>query len=86
MTMKRKIINGMLMAACLFTLSGCSHSTPAQAANELQFNLNGISDVTISYDEESVTFFQSENDELIIKEYMTENKSRYYAEIGRAHV
>lgn len=90
MKMKRKIINGMLMAACLFTLSGCSHSTPAQAANELQFNLNGISDVTISYDEENVTFFQSENDELIIKEYMTENKSRYYADVkqdsGSIHV
>lgn len=90
MKMKRKIINGMLMAACFFTLSGCSHSTPAQAANELQFNLNGISDVTISYDEENVTFFQSENDELIIKEYMTENKSRYYADVkqdsGSIHV
>ena len=90
MKMKRKIINGMLMAACLFTLSGCSHSTPAQVANELQFNLNGISDVTISYDEENVTFYQSENDALIIKEYMTENKSRYYADVkqdsGSIHV
>ena len=90
MKMKRKIINGMLMAACLFTLSGCSHTTPAKAANELQFNLNGISDVTISYDEENVTFFQSENDALIIKEYMTENKSRYYADVkqdsGSIHV
>ena len=90
MKMKRKIINGMLMAACLFTLSGCSPSTPAQVANELQFNLNGISDVTISYDEENVTFYQSENDALIIKEYMTENKSRYYADVkqdsGSIHV
>ena len=81
--MKKKtiIINGLLMTACLFTLSGCSHSTPAQVANELRFNLNSISDVTISYDEEAVTFFESENDELIIKEYMTENKSRYYADV-----
>lgn len=90
MKLKRKIINGLLMAVCLFHLSGCSHSTNAQAANVLNFKLNNVTDITISYDEEAVTFFQSENDELIIKEYMTENKSRYYANVkqdnGNIHV
>lgn len=88
--MNKKIINSLLMAACLFTMSGCSHGAPAQAANELHFDLNSISDVTISYDEEAVTFFQSDSDELIIKEYLTENKSRYYADVkqdsGSIHV
>lgn len=90
MKMKRKIITSLLMAVCLFHLSGCSHSTNAQAANVLNFNLNNVTDITISYDEEAVTFFQSDNDELIIKEYMTENKSRYYADVkqdnGNIHV
>ncbi|MDC7286854.1 DUF4097 domain-containing protein [Blautia schinkii] len=90
MKLKRKIINGLLMAVCLFHLSGCSHSTNTQAANVLNFNLNNVTDITISYDEEAVTFFQSDNDELIIKEYMTENKSRYYADVkqdnGNIHV
>lgn len=81
MKLNRKFINSLLMATCLFVLSGCSHATPTQAANELHFNLNSISDITISYDEEAVTFFQSDNDELVIKEYMTENKSRYYADV-----
>lgn len=82
MKLKRKIINGLLMAVCLFNLSGCStHPANEQAANELNFNLNNITDITISYDEEAITFFQSDSDELIIKEYMTENKSRYYADV-----
>lgn len=81
MKLKRKIINGLLLAVCLFNLSGCSHSTNTQAANILNFNLNNITDITISYDEEAITFFQSDSDELIIKEYMTENKSRYYADV-----
>lgn len=90
MKMKRNVINSLYMAACLFTLSGCSHVGPSPAANEQHFNLNSISDVTISYDEEAVTFFQSESDELIIREYMTKNKSRYYADVkqdsGSLHI
>ena len=78
---KKTIINGVLLAASLFTLSGCSHEKSTQVANELRFNLNNISDVTISYDEEAVTFFQSDSNELIIKEYMSENKSSYYADV-----
>lgn len=90
MKLKRKLINGLLMGVCLFHLSGCSRSTSTQAANVLNFNLNNITGITISYDEEAVTFFQSVNDELIIKEYMTENKNRYYAAVkqdnGNIHV
>ena len=90
MKMKRKVISGLLMAVCLFSFSGCSHSTNAQAENVLNFNLSDITDITISYDEEAITFFQPDSNELIIKEYMTENKSRYYAEVkqdnGNIHV
>lgn len=50
-------------------------------ANELSFSLDQISDVTISYDDESITFFTSENDTLIIKEYMTSVKKNYYAKV-----
>lgn len=81
MNMKRKITIGLLAAACLSTLAGCSQSHPAQAANELRFDLDAISEVTISYDEEPITFFQSESSELVVKEYMTDNKERYYADV-----
>lgn len=55
MKLKRKIINGLLMGGCLFHLSGCSRSTNTQAANVLNFNLNNITGITISYDKEAVT-------------------------------
>lgn len=81
--MKIKKIMICCMASILFllALAGCSHSQNAQMANELHFSLEQISEVTISYDEETVKFFTSESDELIIKEYMTENKSSYYAKV-----
>ena len=74
-------------AACLaaavgvLALSGCSHGQSAQLENEITFSLDTISEVTISYDEEKVTFYESGNDELIIKEYMTGNKNSYHAKV-----
>lgn len=73
------------LAACLaaavglLALTGCSHSQSSALANELTFSLDDISEVTISYDEEKVTFYEAKSDNLTIKEYMTENKSSYYA-------
>lgn len=72
------------IAFCLFVLAGCSNSQSLSAANEIRLSLAGISDVTISYDEEPITFYQAEGDELIIKEYMTENKSSYYANVRQS--
>lgn len=65
----------------LFLLAGCSNTTSQGVANELEFSLSGISQVTISYDEEPITFFAGNSDELIIKEYMTDNNKRYYAKV-----
>ena len=81
MILKKKIINSLFAAVFLLNLSGCSRSFSAQAVNEMRFNLDTISDVTISYDEENITFFQSDNDELIIKEYMSKSKSSYNADV-----
>ena len=77
-------------AACLaaavgvLALSGCSHGQSAQLKNEITFSLDTISEVTISYDEEKVTFYESGNDELIIKEYMTGNKNSYHAKVEQS--
>lgn len=77
-------------AACLavamgmLSLTGCSQGQSAQAKNEIAFSLDNISQVTISYDEENVTFYESENDELIIKEYMTKNKNSYHARVDQS--
>lgn len=73
-----------LIAFCIFSLAGCSNSQSPSSANEFRFSLEGITDVTISYDEEPITFYQAEGDELIIKEYMTKNKSSYYANVKQS--
>lgn len=78
---KRYLMVWLAIMAGLIALTGCSHSQSPQLANELSFSLDDISEVTISYDEEKITFFESENDELTVKEYMTENKSSYYAKV-----
>lgn len=79
--MKTKITLGVALILCLLAFVGCSNSKSSQMANELRFSLDGISSLTISYDEEKITFFESEGDELVIKEYMTENKDSYYAKV-----
>lgn len=66
----------------LLVLGGCSNSKSSQMANELQFSLNEVSELTISYDEEKITFFEGDSDELVIKEYMTVNKRSYYAKVN----
>lgn len=78
---KRYLMVWPAIMAGLIALTGCSHSQSPQLANELSFSLDDISEVTISYDEEKITFFESENNELTVKEYMTENKSSYYAKV-----
>ncbi len=84
MKIKKQFVWCMVVTILLLALTGCSHSEIPQMVNELQFSLDGISDVTISYDEESVTFFESDNDELIIKEYMTKNKNSYHANVKQS--
>lgn len=66
-------------AAQLLLLTGCSHGQAPALANELTFSLDGIDELTISYDEETMTFYESEGNELTIREYMTSDNSRYYA-------
>lgn len=79
--MKKRIILSMALILCLLAFVGCSKSQSSQMANELQFSLDEISSLTISYDEEKITFFENDGDDLILKEYMTKNKSNYYAKV-----
>ncbi len=51
-------------AVGVLTLTGCSHGQSAQLENEITFSLDNISEVTISYDEEKVTFYESGNLEM----------------------
>lgn len=46
------------------------------------FDLNSITEITIAYDEENISFYEGSNDELRIEEYMTADKKSYYAEVS----
>ncbi len=84
MTKSRKHITLFIISIfCFLILVGCSNSKSSQMANELELSLNEISEITISYDEEKITFFAGDSDNLVIKEYMTVNKSKYYAKVNQ---
>lgn len=68
----------------LFLLSGCGKQPSAKLTNELTFSLEDIQNVAISYDDENVSFFESENDNLIIKEYMSKDKKSYHAKVSQS--
>jgi len=48
----------------------------------LTFSLDDIKNITISYDDENISFFESENNNLIIKEYMSKDKKSYHAKVS----
>lgn len=66
-----------------FLLAGCSGSKTPKMANEIQFSSKGISSITISYDDENINFYESDDERLIIKEYMTKKKRSYYAKVNQ---
>lgn len=82
--MKKPITLSIALILCLLAFAGCSNTKSTQMANELRFSLNGISSLTISYDEENITFFENaDDDNLIVKEYMTKNRPSYYAKVDQ---
>ena len=83
--MKRKkvIITAVLCFSMLFLLAACGKQQEAEPVNEMDFSLRGIKDLEISYDEENIRFFKSEGRNLIVKEYMSKDKKRYYAKVSQ---
>lgn len=73
-----------LLFFMLFLLSACKKQQTAKLVNELTFSLDSIDDLTISYDDENVSFFESENDHLIVREYMSKDKKNYHAKVSES--
>ncbi len=80
----KKIAACLALPIGLSVLTGCSSGQSTQLENEITFSLDNVSEATISYDEEKVTFCESGNDELVIKEYMTKNKNSYHAKVDQS--
>lgn len=71
----------LISALSLISFSGCSNYSDTELSNEMTFDLDKISEISITYDDENITFYDSENDKLIIKEYMSKNKKSYHAKV-----
>lgn len=83
MKQRNNCMYGLAAVLCLTMLTGCGSSGAVKLANELRFPVNDSSDVTISYDEENLTFLEGGGNELIVREYMTADKSSYYAKVNQ---
>lgn len=85
--MKRKSNKSTLLFGILiitmFLLSACGKEESVKMVNEMSFSLEDISDLTISYDDENISFFISTNENLVVKEYMSKDKDSYYAQISQ---
>lgn len=79
MSLFKKILIFLGAAGILWVLSGWNTSSALDLANEMSFDLSGVSDLTVSYDEENIQLFESPGNTFVVKEYMTANKRRYYA-------
>jgi lia operon protein LiaG len=83
MKIKKQLTLCVFVVSCLWNAAGQSKIRNSSPADELQLPLEGISELIISYDEENLSFFESTNNKLIVKEYMTVNRRGYYAKTDR---
>lgn len=72
-----------LLVMMMFLLSACGKEGAVKMANEMNFPLENISDLVISYDDENIRFFKNENENLVIREYMSKDKERYHARVNQ---
>ena len=79
----KTILLFILQIITLFTLSGCGKERNPKLVNEQSFSLKDIEELAISYDDEEVSFFQSEGENLMIREYMSKDKKSYHAKISQ---
>lgn len=62
-------------------LSGCSGN--AKLVITQTFEINDIEMISISYNSDNITFYESKGQQLILKEYMNQNNEKYYADIAK---
>ena len=84
MNMKKYIGLYLMILVCLPAVTACGKTRTTQMVNELQFSMNHIKLLQISYDEENISFYPGEEGVLTIKEYMTDDKESYYAKVSES--
>lgn len=74
----------IMLTITMFSMSACAKESSVKLVNEMSFSLEDISDLTISYDDESISFYSNENENLMIREYMSKDHERYHARVSQS--
>lgn len=78
--MKRNLISLACAGVLLMgALSGCQEQKATALVNTLSFNMGDFQSLRLDYDAEDIHVLESDNDKVILKEYMNEDKKSYYA-------
>ncbi len=81
--MKRKFISFTCVVFLLMgILSGCGGQKAVALVNTLTFGTGDFESLRLDYDADNIHVLESDNDKVIVKEYMNENKNSYYARTG----
>lgn len=73
-----KMIGIYMILFVFISLNGCAN-TPA---NVQAIDIDDVDGINISYSSDNVTFYESETQQLVIKEYMNKNNAKYSADIS----
>ncbi len=60
-------------------LSGCGNQKAITLVNTLTFSLGDLQSLRLDYDADDIHVLESDNNKVILKEYMNEDKKSYYA-------
>lgn len=77
--MKMKSLYSMLLVLLIFTNYSYSQNLPL--VNQIKLPINKITNINISYDDEDITFYNSDKSELVVKEYMSKDNKSFYANV-----
>jgi DUF4097 and DUF4098 domain-containing protein YvlB len=82
-TMKMNVL--IILFTIFSTMSAyCGGLTEENLVNIQEIDLENINSVDIVYSWENITFFENDTNNLILKEYMSIDKSNYYAHISNS--
>jgi DUF4097 and DUF4098 domain-containing protein YvlB len=70
--------------ALFLALTGAYAREEPRLVHTETLDLGGITDLTISYGQDEVILRESESGDLVIKEYMSRDNPRYYAQVSRS--
>lgn len=73
------ILIGCIFFLLMVILLGCGRQKATALVNTLTFNTGDFESLGLDYDADDIRVLESDNDKVILKEYMNEDKKSYYA-------